>query len=155
MKFRESPTANFVAVSGPCYASPMMRLIRFKSWQQIAVVISVIWGTAAPIFCLQSADALIRETKSYYYDCVFEPDPNQSRCANQQYALEEATWRVAGEQTVWGLLPIASIWLLLWIVASRMRWIKRVFLRLRPATAARHRPLLRSRADEESQSHLR
>ena len=132
-----------------------MRLIRIKSWQQIAIVISVIWGTAAPIFCLESADALIRETESYYYDCVFEFDPNQSRCENQRYALEEATWRVAVEQTVWGLLPIASIWLLLWVVTSRMRWIKRVLLRLRPAAAARHRPLLRSPADEESQSRLR
>ena len=152
-KFYQSATADFVAVSGPCYAFPVMRRSRIKNWQRIGIVISVIWGTAAPILCWQSADALIRETETYYYDCVFEPDPNQSRCEDQQYALVEATWRVASEQAVWVLLPIALIGLLLWIVSSGMRGIKHVFLRPRPTTAAQHQRT-RGPADEESRSHL-
>jgi hypothetical protein len=108
-----------------CYCAAM-RGVLLNEWRRIGIVLSVAWGIGVSIFTWQSAEVLINDTQSYYYNCIFRLG-EEGHCGEQLRVLEAATWHVAREQTLWGLLPIPVIWLLLWIFVVSARWFTRRF----------------------------
>ena len=108
-----------------CYCAAM-RGVLLNEWRRIGIVLSVAWGIGVSIFTWQSAEVLINDTQSYYYNCIFRLG-EEGHCGEQLRVLEAATWHVAREQTLWGLLPIPVIWLLLWIFVVSARWFTRLF----------------------------
>jgi hypothetical protein len=77
-------------------------------------------NTRLDLFTWQSAEVLINDTQSYYYNCIFRLG-EEGHCGEQLRVLEAATWHVAREQTLRGLLPIPVIWLFLWIFVVSAR----------------------------------
>jgi hypothetical protein len=81
-----------------CYCAAM-RGVLLNEWRRIGIVLSVAWGIGVSIFTWQSAEVLINDTQSYYYNCIFRLG-EEGHCGEQLRVLEAATWHVAREHAL-------------------------------------------------------
>ena len=106
-----------------------MPWLRLNTWQQIAIVLSVLWAIGAWLYTTNSFERgakLISERM--YDDCVVHRSETGEDCYNIMKQTHHVQISLGRKQAAArALLPIPLAWIALWLVNRLVLWIRRGF----------------------------
>ena len=106
-----------------------MRWLRLNTWQQIAIVLSVLWAIGAWLYTTNSFERgakLISERM--YDDCLVHRSEATEDCYNIMKQTHHVQMGLGRKQAAArALLPIPLAWIALWLVNRLVLWIRRGF----------------------------
>jgi hypothetical protein len=110
-----------------------MRGFRLNGWQRIGIVLSVLWAIGAWLYMEAAAFKAAQEAMTVISDMCIRNKTDRNDfdfkpCFDQANDIRQTTF---GDWSAWAwpvaLVPIPIIWVLVYLLLSVVRWIRRGF----------------------------